>query len=404
MILEVNNTFDERRMYFLKDLNPNEQNHVERIEDPPKTKFETTWPKDFHVSPFNSRKGSYSLKAHNPFTALPNNSTVIIDNTITLSSSKSHAKLVARISSTQPSVDPSTLTSWAKYRFIASWFWVGFVTSPRIVREAGKLFFRRNLHVWYRPEVLKDSIGRQPTYYETIIERVFSEYLQSCIEASKLEFRVKYTSPAPSASTSEETVAPTTSSVKGTIDFKATTPLFYTRLVRHAHISEFLAQEILEDDEKNRMFHVSDARAFLELFEVSSKTVSLPMSSSPRSLAERLRWGFLYWLRNHRPPFFQTQQQQQRPSTRTNDIRSFGFSSLDLFAMNHVSAEQATKYRSVATKILVSDMVAFGYPEVLDAVGCLLRVFVSCKFVVGVREVVSYATRFSEWSSWHTTT
>ncbi|KAL8954704.1 MAG: hypothetical protein Q9183_006972, partial [Haloplaca sp. 2 TL-2023] len=56
MILEVNNTFDERRMYFLKNLNPDEQNQVETTTDPPKPKFKTTWPKDFHVSPFNSRK------------------------------------------------------------------------------------------------------------------------------------------------------------------------------------------------------------------------------------------------------------------------------------------------------------------------------------------------------------
>ncbi|KAL8954406.1 MAG: hypothetical protein Q9183_007140 [Haloplaca sp. 2 TL-2023] len=387
-------------MYLLKDLNPDEQNQVENITDPPKSKFKTTWPKDFHVSPFNSRKGSYSLTAHNPFATDPNISTAIIDNTITLSSSKSHAKLVARIFSTQPSLDPSTLTSWSKLRFIASWFWVGFVTFPRIVREAGKLFFRRKLHVWFRPEVLRDSIGRQPTYYETVIERNFNEYLQSCVETSKSEFSVKYTSAVPSPSTIEETFTPTTktSSTKEPIDFKITTPLFYTRLVRHAHISAFLAQEIIEDDDKNRTFHVSHPQRFLELFDVSDHTTSPPSSSPGRSRIERLRWGFLHWLRNHRPPLHQTQQQQP-PCTRTSDIRSFNFSPLDLFAMNHASVDQTTQYRSVVTKILVSDMVAFGYPEVLDGVGWVLRAFLSWSFVVGVREVGSYATtRFFQWS------
>ena len=37
------------------------------------------------------------------------------------------------------------------------------MTFPRILREAGKLFWRRGLHVWYRPEVLESSIGRNET-------------------------------------------------------------------------------------------------------------------------------------------------------------------------------------------------------------------------------------------------
>lgn len=177
MILEVNNTFDERRMYFLKDTelengNPaaqkvgqngsQGQNHpVEKVPG----RFANSWPKDFHVSPFNSRKGAYSLTASDPFFPHPNSraDAARIDNTITLSSSKQHAKLIARVFSSSDSIDPYQLKGWPAFRFVAAWWWVGFVTFPRIVREAGKLFFRRKLHVWFRPEVLKDSIGRNET-------------------------------------------------------------------------------------------------------------------------------------------------------------------------------------------------------------------------------------------------
>lgn len=162
MILEVNNTFDERRMYFLKGSTSDEQVEDDYLVVPSPTKFKNTWPKDFHVSPFNSRKGSYALNAQDPFSPQLGNEGKI-DNTITLNSSKAHAKLIARIFSTQPSIDPTSLGYWARLRFIASWWWVGFVTFPRIVKEAGKLFFRRKLHVWYRPEVLKESIGRRAT-------------------------------------------------------------------------------------------------------------------------------------------------------------------------------------------------------------------------------------------------
>lgn len=191
MILEVNNTFDERRMYFLKGgsdevsgtqssaVNDDKRSAKKSITEGNRasteapasddttgsSKFTDTWPKDFHVSPFNSRKGSYTLTANDPFSLLKNNSGPV-NNTITLSSSKSHAKLIARVFSTSKCIDPLTLSQWEGPKFLASWWWVGFLTFPRIVREAGKLFFKRKLHVWYRPEVLKDSIGRLETYDE----------------------------------------------------------------------------------------------------------------------------------------------------------------------------------------------------------------------------------------------
>ena len=175
MILEVNNTFDERRMYLLKgsEMPPPEEAVNELVPTPgyktwkqelegtagdaDASKFTDSWSKDFHVSPFNSRKGSYGLSAYNPL------SQGMINNTITLSSSKGHPKLVARIFSIGDSVDPSTLGRLDILKFFLAWWWVGFVTFPRIAREAAKLFFRRGLHVWYRPEILRESIGRRET-------------------------------------------------------------------------------------------------------------------------------------------------------------------------------------------------------------------------------------------------
>ena len=185
MILEVNNTFDERRMYFLKGSvvdNPlnNSNKRVEDQPDPtePKSddthaqdmrfidgsveKFTDTWLKDFHVSPFNSRKGSYALSTSNPL-LLDASTKGPINNVINLSSSKEHSKVVARVYSTEDARDPALFLPMDTLRFLAAWWWVGFVTFPRIVREAGKLFFWRKLHVWYRPEISKDSIGRQAT-------------------------------------------------------------------------------------------------------------------------------------------------------------------------------------------------------------------------------------------------
>lgn len=193
MLLEVNNTFGERRIYLLvppgmgssdQDIpaTASESNecHELKVESdyPPSsparmpTKFHSRWLKDFHVSPFNSRKGSYSLVACDPL--LPNlNGRGPIDNTITLNSSESHPKLVARIVSTGPAIDPETLHGWSSARFLLSWWWVGFCTFPRILKEAAALFFRKRLAVWYRPEVSKASISRHETELERFESLIF---------------------------------------------------------------------------------------------------------------------------------------------------------------------------------------------------------------------------------------
>ncbi len=186
MILEVNNTFDERRIYFLpgskldddveitlqnnridKSRNEFESTQNPRLDSPTKApqRFTGKWLKDFHVSPFNSRKGSYSLVANDPLSPLTTGQGPI-GTTITLNSSGSHTKLVARIFSTGPAVDPAQLNTWSSIRFVLSWCWVGFMTSPRILNEAAKLFFHKKLHVWNRPEVAKGSMERRSTSLE----------------------------------------------------------------------------------------------------------------------------------------------------------------------------------------------------------------------------------------------
>lgn len=178
MILEVNNTFGERRMYLLDGSSPSSpprtsdseqtsgsEGQESQVPVEAKSKFTDVWMKDFHVSPFNSRKGSYALKAQNPFPCVDYGNPMI-DNTITLKSSKDHGKLVARLYSTGKAIDTDQLGLFGTMRFILSWWWVGFVTFPRIIREAFKIFFKRKLHVWFRPEVLTSSVGRLPTSAE----------------------------------------------------------------------------------------------------------------------------------------------------------------------------------------------------------------------------------------------
>lgn len=162
MILEVNNTFDERRMYLLKG----KAEVTQSSGDP--TMFTDTWAKDFHVSPFNSRKGTYSLKVIDPF-ARQGEGSQQVDNVITLMSTQDHVKLVARVFSTTEALSPTGLSRLSIAIFLFRYGWIGFLTSPRIVYEASRLFFQRNLHVWFRPEIVNTSIGRAATAEEMCV-------------------------------------------------------------------------------------------------------------------------------------------------------------------------------------------------------------------------------------------
>ena len=151
MIVEVSNTFDEKRMYFVR----NEENKASDS-----AMLIANWDKDFHVSPFNSRKGSYGLKALDPFNWPLSGER--FDNSIQLYSDKHAKKIFARVSSTS-AMKPSSMSSKRTFIFIFSWCWVGFLTFPRIIVEAAKLFFWRRLSVFYRPEVHASTISRHPT-------------------------------------------------------------------------------------------------------------------------------------------------------------------------------------------------------------------------------------------------
>lgn len=111
-------------------------------------------------------KGAYSLTASDPFQDILQDSGPIFDNLIVLKSSKDHVKLTARVFSEGKPINSLTVSREEMIKFICSWFWVGLVTFPRILKEAALLFFKRGLSVWLRPEILPTSIGRREEVVE----------------------------------------------------------------------------------------------------------------------------------------------------------------------------------------------------------------------------------------------
>ncbi|MCJ1265726.1 hypothetical protein MMC22_005606 [Lobaria immixta] len=406
MILEVNNTFDERRMYFLKNqddvsiskdpVSPNDKSIDEGCDIPDKSAsaefyrtnqssatFANQWAKDFHVSPFNSRKGSYTLKACDPF--FPEMSgRGSVNNAITLSSSKDHIKLVARVFSTQDSIDPSSLNDWERLKFVAAWWWVGFVTFPRIVREAGKLFFRRKLHVWYRPEVLKDSIGRRETADERIIEKCFRDFLRSHVENSNLDMPLKYTSAISiGPNVNDEIFHPkslrnrnptsNTDTTEESITFKITTPLFYALIALDPNPATILSSSVQPSSSHPPSFHTSHPAIFASLFSPSQFSVppslessaSTATSTDPTPATSRLSWSLLARLRRNPHPLDQH-------STR-------------------LPPALKRQYRTTVLKLFFSNTFFFGFPIIVDV------------FIVAVKLALCYlyaSTLLDAFESW----
>ena len=355
MILEVNNTFDERRMYLLKQSSTLESTPLESPIEKRTETFTNSWPKDFHVSPFNSRKGGYSLRAED-ILPLEKEKSGQISNVITLSSSKGHAKLVASIRSTAPSIEANGLSNMQKARFILSWCWVGFMTYPRIVKEAAKLFFRRKLHVWYRPEVLPTSIGRRANASERAIEPCFRDWLRLKVEergsACLLEYdpvtlgvegKHRFEAKGVSVSPAEQHVL-----------FKPTTPLFYSNLATASNLDQYLNSCLQCADPSETLLHTNQATALQNILQACPPTSS---GRSPQSKHPSTRYRFTWWL--------------------IYLLRGLHLNQLDQFAIQQGS-KNANQYRRGALKLLLARRCTLGLVEIVELLAFLVNAAAIC--------------------------
>ena len=116
VIAEVNNTFGERRMYLF----PSSESTISKALGT--GAFNQSCLKDFHDSPFSSRKGSYSISTANPADAAD------VGIFVTLHSSKGHPKLIARLWSNAAPIDPTTFPIVHSIWFLICWGWTILLT------------------------------------------------------------------------------------------------------------------------------------------------------------------------------------------------------------------------------------------------------------------------------------
>lgn len=386
MILEVNNTFDERRPYLVFREFDEDLKRIQPIDSTPTqkrvSKISASFEKDFHVSPFNSRKGSYSLLAQDPLG--PDIASFRgLDVTINLKSSKGHPKLVARLVNQDDAIDVANMSALRKILFVCQWFWIGFATFPRIVKEAGALFFRRSLHVWYRPEPLPQSLARHATSTERRLEAVFRDYLRHRVEQSPKAIRVRYV--ASGIGAADPAVADVFASKTATpasacdIEVRVLTPAFYARFVHYAHDFEGLFNELAE----SRTVAVDKPDMLPHIF---LKIGAPPFHAS--SFTEYLYFRLIQALRRTPEPI-------QRPMTSAEtsagghassfkpvDIRGFRISSMDAYVLEHGSDSVKIMYRSAVSRLFLADRFFLGSLELLSTAEFIWRAGVAYLFLM----------------------
>lgn len=176
-----------------------------------------------------------------------------------------------------------------------------------------------------------------------------------------------------------------------TLELKVLTPLFYSRLIRYAHITEFLSDEILQNDDSNRTFWANDSKTLLELMHYTPKDANPEvMKRSKMGLLNRIRWTVLRKLRVSPQAPKQNFSIADSSSLKVTQsyIHRFMFSSLDQFVINHCAASEARKYRRAAGTLLLSDRIALGSVELLLLIDILIRLALCYMLIWAIRPVM----------------
>ncbi|EED21453.1 conserved hypothetical protein [Talaromyces stipitatus ATCC 10500] len=249
MIIEANNSFDERKVWVV----PAAQEHGMCNNTATKThrrKFHQYWPKEFHVSPFNSIHGSYSISTLDSFSpGKPLNSANAIDLTITLLESQRRPKLVARVWSVSKPLIPSRVWVLYGYLFLASWCLTAALVTPRTLFQAFILSKKHKLSFRVRPEPKPGTFPRRNTTAEGYLREIFIDYLRQIMNKSPENFYLTLSEPG------FETIILNTRNVawdSPLYHISVLTPKFYATIVTCPTIETFLYTALLHKDDGRR--------------------------------------------------------------------------------------------------------------------------------------------------------
>lgn len=235
------------------------------------------------------------------------------------------------------------------------------------------LFFKHNLQFWYRPEPLKESIGRPANRIEKILEQVFREYLKYLVQRSTAPVTILYT-PGGVAEAYEQTFISASTCGPGDSNFeikiKVLTPIFYSCFVHYAHDSEAIICEVAESctlwtDKPEQL-----TRVFLK-------------KGSPTIHASNLLDYVLFQLIKSlrcRPDKIErplTSINRHSSSAKGIDIRGFRIPSMDDFVLEQGDEELKNAYLRSVVRLFVADRIAMSSVSLLGMMDLMGKVGVS---------------------------
>lgn len=352
MILEVNNTFDERRMYFMERRADSDESEELGV------KFTQEWQKDFHVSPFNDRAGTYSVQSTNPFDGSIEGRCKV-DNNIVLKSEDGKPKIVARVFSTEPGIDARIMSSWETFLFVLRWWWVGFMTNPRILKEARTLWAKK-LQLYYRPEVLNSSIGRNETLDEVKLEVFFRDLLDQLAISTGIIFRYKAAAGPLRAKQIEirSTWAHEENPPCPEIEICILTPAFYSQLVRYRSLLEAFDRHCFQAADGEAMVDCTHPGALREVLARFSALLRTGFGST-------VGWHIDATLDQYSVP--QVLWQSLIMSLRSGNSSGFRMkpSDFDVCVLRRSSRLSIGPYYKITLKLLLTDRFALGWLPIL---------------------------------------
>lgn len=376
IIVEMHNIFGERHSYFApRDFEAETkliQDRAPNAQDLQSAQVKATVKKEFHVSPFNSRKGCYSILTSDPLG--PDMRGIRgLDITLSLFSSKGYPKLVAKVASENEAIDPCDMKIVQRVGFILKWSWSAIATLLRFIKESATLFYGHNLHFWHRPEPLKNSTGRSADSIEKALEGVFRKYLKSLVEQSSTPVVIRYT-PSGDVEVPEAIIrsplATESCESANEIRIKVLTPAFYPRFVHYAHDSEAVFCELAE----SCTFWTDRPEQLTKIF---LKKGSPPLHAP--SLVDYAWFQSIKRLRRRPRKIERPLTSVDKPSWSTTgvDIRDFRMSSMDAFVLGQKDASLKKAYRSAVVRVFVADRIALGSTALLSMMELLGRVGIS---------------------------
>ncbi|KAG4259100.1 hypothetical protein FPRO03_13035 [Fusarium proliferatum] len=345
MIMEINNSFDEKRNVLFR-VDPNRSEYGE----PRNALYTGYWKKEVYASPFERVEGKLVEKVADPLHAAD----LVSGKTLTITSAVSDEgklKFTTRISLDGAPIDPTGATFLQMLRILVQWTLHGTLTTPRIIFQAMRIHhYLGTMKMKTKPVIRPGSVPRHATKSERyvdlysqledvfsthrflsgsrVLERAFRQWITFILdENSKVgNWEIDY---KPSISNSNDIIrlkpehlgssSPQTPPV--VLKVEVVDPSFYRALVQAKNIGEVLAEQMTprgdDADPLTCAIVVSDAALLRKLVARSGLAAAPP------------------------PP------------------NASGYA-LDHFMHSHADASLASAYRAVTRRYRVADYLLLG--------------------------------------------